>query len=71
MSSILDYNHNRTNYDHLIGEEILTGDGKSLGVIVEIDYFLSGGYQHEECFAVLGNGRRVNCRLLVSDKECE
>lgn len=71
MRQVLMYNHNTRNYDHLIGEEILTGDGKSLGVIVEIDYSASGGYQHEECFAVLGNGRRVNCRQLVSDKECE
>jgi hypothetical protein len=64
----LDYNHEHGNFDRFIGEVLWGPNYKKLGKIVDVEYFMDG-YHHEVAMAVLDNGRRVNCRLLVDGGE--
>lgn len=57
----LSYNHEIRNFDHLIGAVVRDGNYFVIGKVVEIDYSRDG-YSHDNVFAVLDTGKRINCR---------
>lgn len=50
-------------YDGLIGKVCRGSNLKVLGTIVDVVYEVDG-YGHENAWAVLDSGRRINCRTL-------
>jgi hypothetical protein len=61
----LQHNHDRKNYDHLVGQRLSGLNMEPLGEIIRIDYEMCQGYHHEEAWAVTDKGKRYNCRRLV------
>jgi hypothetical protein len=60
----LPYNHESRSFDHLIGAVMRDGNYFVVGTIVDIDYSRDG-YQHDNVFAILDNGKRINCRKFL------
>lgn len=64
---MFEHNHNSSNYDHLIGKIVRGSNYTIMGEIITIDYS-DDGYRHQNAFAVLDNGNRINCRRLEKRK---
>jgi hypothetical protein len=60
----LSYNHESRLFDHLIGAVMRDGNHFIVGTIVDIDYSRDS-YQHDNVFAILDNGKRINCRRFI------
>lgn len=50
-------------YDYLVGKVCRGANLRILGKIVDVAYEVDG-YGHENAWAILDNGRRINCRTL-------
>lgn len=59
----LEYNHERRNFDFLIGKTLRQSNSIRIGTIIAIEYS-SDGYRHDNAFAITDTGKRFNCRKL-------
>ena len=59
----LAYNHERRNFDFLIGKVLRQRNSIRIGTIVAIEY-IHDGYHHDNAIAVTDTGKRFNCRKL-------
>jgi hypothetical protein len=64
-NSMLDYNDNQTNYDHLIGATVRDENMMPIGKITVVEYAYDK-WRHFNACAILDSGRRISCRALHS-----
>lgn len=60
----MEHNHETRNFDRWIGEYVRGLNKEVIGTITEIDYSVDG-WGHSNAWAILDNGRRINCRTMA------